>query len=46
MKNIILNKLAAKINKIKDVDIALYVIAIAMGLMYVGWELGRVYARM
>ena len=46
MKNIIMNKLAAKINATKDVDIVLFVLAVAMGLFYIGWELGRAYARM
>ena len=48
MKNKIdvLNKLSKSIDKLSDLGIVVIVLAIAMVLMQVGWELGRAYARM
>ncbi len=46
MKNVILKKLANKINTAKDTDIVAFALVAAGILFYVGWELGRAAARM
>ena len=46
MKNIIYRKLASKINSAKDTEIVTFVLVVTAIVFYVGWELGRAYARM
>lgn len=41
----ILSGLSRLINKLNHFELVLVVLSIAMGFMYIGWELGRAYAR-
>ncbi|WP_158250491.1 hypothetical protein [Aquimarina sp. I32.4] len=42
----ILSDLSKLINRLSDLELVLVILSIAMGFMYIAWELGRAYARM
>ena len=42
----ILRSLSRLIDKLSDLEVVSIALSIAMGFMYIGWELGRAYARM
>ncbi|GGX07869.1 hypothetical protein [Aquimarina muelleri] len=45
-KTNILNTVSKSISKLSDLELVVLVFAMAMAFMYVGWELGKAYARM